>query len=137
MVRPISVEGIEEFQIRKNNQFVASVEDDEWEYFDLPETQELVLDEIRTQVFTIVNLPFRKGNKWRLTDGDLTYSVSMRDGEFQDRVDNNHADFAKDDPLVCDLRTIQTMTLQGIKTEYEVTKVLRHIPIRQRGFTGL
>lgn len=137
MVRPIRVEGIEEFQIRKNNQLVASVEEDEWEYFDLPETQELILDEIRTQVFTIVNLAFRKGNKWRLTDGDLTYSVSMRDDEFQDRVDNNHADFAKDDLLVCDLRTIQTMTIQGIRTEYEITKVLRHVPIRQRGFTGL
>lgn len=137
MVRPIQVEGIESFQIRKNDQLVASVEEDEWDYFDLPETQEIILDEIRNHVFTIVNLAFRRGNKWRLTDGELTYSVSMRDGEFQDRVDNNHADFAKDDVLVCDLRTIQTMTPKGIKTDYEIIKVIKHVPIRQTRFTGL
>ena len=137
MVRPVKEEGIESFEIRQNDELVVSVAKEEADYFDIPGIQELMLDETRTHVFSIVSLAFREGNKWRLTDGQLTFSVSMKDSEFQSRVDNNAVAFAKGDLLVCDMRTIQWLTQQGIKTEYEVIKVDEHMPARQPRLPGL
>ena len=137
VVRPVKEEGIDSFEIRQNDQLVASVTNEEVDYFDPPELQELMLDQANTHVFSIVSLAFREGNKWRLTDGQLTFSVSMKDSEFQSRVDNNDVAFAKGDLLVCDMRTIQWLTHQGIKTEYEIIKVNKHMLARQPRLLGL
>ena len=99
--------------------------------FDIPESQEQLLDETRRQAFSIIGLSFKEDNKWRLTDGENTFSVSMKDATFQQRVDNNQEIFAKGDVLVCDLRTVQWQVEGGIKTEYEVIKVVNHRPARQ------
>ena len=53
---------------------------------------------------------------------------------FQLRVDNNHVAFAKGDVLVCDLRTIQWQVEDGVKSEYEVVRVVSHRPARQLSF---
>ena len=55
----------------------------------------------------------------------------MKDSAFQKRVDNNQEAFAKQDVLVCDLRTIQWQAEEGVKTEYEIIKVIEHRPARQ------
>ena len=55
----------------------------------------------------------------------------MNDVAFQRRVDNNQEAFAKGDVLICDLRTVQWQVEGGIKTEYEVVKVVNHRPARQ------
>ena len=137
IVRPVKEEGIDTLEVRQNDQLIASVGKEEADYFESPTIQELMLDETRTHVFSIVSLAFREGNKWRLTDGQLTFSVSMRDVEFQHRVDNNAVAFAKGDLLICDMRTIQWLTHQGIKTEYEIVKVNKHMPARQPRLPGI
>ena len=83
---------------------------------------------------TLPSLAFRENNKWRLTDGHNIFSVSMKDEAFQLRVDNNHVAFAKGDVLVCDLRTIQWQVEDGVKSEYEVVRVVSHRPARQLSF---
>ena len=137
MVRPVKEAGIESLEIRQSDEVVASVETHEADYFDPPEIQELILDDTRSHVFSIVSLAFREGNKWRLTDGQLTFSVSMMDDDFQQRVDSNAVAFAKGDLLVCDMRTIQWLTHQGIKTEYEIVKVNKHMLARQPRLSGV
>ena len=97
----------------------------------LAEHQDLVLDEVRKYAFSIVSLAFKEDNKWRLTDGQNTFSVSMKDAAFQHRVDNNDVAFAKGDVLVCDLRTIQWQVEDGVRSEYEVIRVVAHRPARQ------
>lgn len=92
---------------------------------------DLILDEVRQYAFSIVSLAFKEDNKWRLTDGQNTFSVSMKDETFQHRVDNNDVAFAKGDVLVCDLRTIQWQVEEGVKSEYEVVRVVAHRPARQ------
>ena len=137
MVRPVKEAGIESLEIRQSDEVVASVETHEADYFDPPEIQELILDDTRSHVFSIVSLAFREGNKWRLTDGQLTFSVSMMDDDFQHRVDSNAVAFAKGDLLICDMRTIQWLTHQGIKTEYEIVKVNEHMLARQPRLPGI
>lgn len=134
MVRPVKEPGIDSFEVREHGEIVQRVTKQEIEAFDTPELQELLLDEVRRHAFSIVRLAFKEDNKWALTDGQNTFSVSMKDAAFQRRVDNNEVAFAKGDVLVCDLRTIQWQVQDGIKTEYEVVQVVSHRPARQLSF---
>ena len=137
IVRPVKEEGIDVLEIREQDDAIIEVTKSDVEYFDAPQLQELILDETRTQAFSIISLAFREGNKWRLTDGQATFSVSMIDKDFQQRVDNNELAFAKGDVLVCDMRTVQWQTIQGLKTEYEIVSVNRHLPARQLSLPGM
>ncbi len=98
---------------------------------DEPTYEEMLLDEVRRYAFSIVNPAFKEDNKWRLNDGQNTFSVLMKDAAFQHRVDNNDIAFSKGDVLVCDLRTIQWQVEDGVKSEYEVVRVVAHRPARQ------
>jgi hypothetical protein len=131
IVRPVKEEGIDSLKIQSDNLLLQEVKKEESEFFDLPETQELLLDETRRQAFSITTLSFKEDNKWRLTDGQSTFLVAMKDVAFQRRVDNNEVSFAKGDVLLCDLRTIQWQVQSGVRTEYEVVKVIKHTPARQ------
>lgn len=136
MVRPVKEPGIDRFMLRESDQVVQEVTKDDVDAFDVPEHEELILDEVSRHAFSIVSLVFKENNKWRLTDGANTYSVLMKDEAFQQMVDTNSVAFAKGDVLVCDLRTIQWQVEAGVgvKTEYEVTKVVQHRTARQLSF---
>jgi hypothetical protein len=131
VVSPVKEEGIDRFTIRDNNRAVLDVTKDDLYAYEAPESQELLLDETRRHAFSIVSLAFKEDNKWRLTDGQNTFNVSMKDDAFQRRVSNNQIAFAKNDVLVCDLRTIQWQVNNGVKTEYKVVKVVNYLPARQ------
>jgi len=131
IVHPVKEEGIDRIRILDNKQPIHEITKGETNAFDIPEIQEQLLDEIRTHAFSIIGLSFKEDNKWRLTDGENTFSVYMKDTDFQRRVDNNQEAFAKGDILICDLRTVQWQVEGGIKTEYEVVKVVNHRPARQ------
>ena len=131
IVRPAKEPGIDRVRILDKGQPVQEVTKDDVDAFDVPESQEQLLDETRRQAFSIVGLSFREENKWRLTDGDSTFSVSMKDAAFQRRVDKAQVAFAKGDVLICDLRTVQWQVEGGIRTVYEVIKVVSHRPARQ------
>lgn len=131
IVRPVKQQGIERVQIRDDNRLLQEVTKGDVESFEVPGVEELLLDEVNRKAFSIISLSFKEDNKWRLTDGQNTFSVSMKDTVFQRRVDNNQVAFAKGDVLLCDLRTIQWQVQDGIRTEYEVMKVVSHRPARQ------
>ncbi len=131
MVKPVREPGIDRLMLREAGETVQEVNKDDVEAFEIPEYQDLILDDTRRYAFSIISLAFKEDNKWRLTDGENTFSVSMEDEEFQRRVDNNEIAFAKGDVLVCDLRTIQWQVEDGVKSEYEVVKVVAHRPARQ------
>lgn len=131
IVRPVKEQGINRIQILEHNQVVQEINKENADAFDVPENQEQLLDETSRQAFSIVGLSFKEENKWRLTDGQNNFSVSMKDAVFQRRVDNNLVAFAKGDVLICDLRTVQWQVEGGVKTEYEVVRVIEHRPARQ------
>jgi hypothetical protein len=131
ILRPVKEEGIDRIRILEKKQPIQEVTKDEVDAFDYPGGQEQIVENVSRIAFSIIGLSFKEDNKWRLTDGDNTFSVSMKDADFQRRVDNNQEAFAKGDVLLCDLRTIQWQIEGGIKTEYEVIKVVNHRPARQ------
>ena len=131
IVKPLGREGIDIVEFRRDRTPIETIVKDEVNAFDAPEIQELLVDEVRRQAFSIISLAFKEDNKWRLTDGQSTFSVAMRDDAFQRRVDSNEVAFAKGDVLVCDLRTTSWQVREGVKTEYEVVNVVSHRVARQ------
>jgi hypothetical protein len=87
---------------------------------------ETVIDETRKVALSIRSLAFQEGNKWRLFDGQNTITATIEDRDFIQRVDQNMLRFAKGDILICDVRTVQTQSKDGLKTEHTVLRVLEH-----------
>lgn len=133
VIRPVKEDGIERLEVRDGTRSIQTVTKSDVDAFDAPESQELLLDEVRRHVFSIISLAFKEDNKWRLTDGHSTFSVSMKDENFQYRVDNNEIAFAKGDVLICDMRTIQWQARDGVRSDYEIIRVVSHRPARQLG----
>ena len=131
MMKPVKESGIDRVMLSEAGQIIQEITKDDVDAFDVPEYEDLILDEVRQQAFSIISLAFKEKNKWRLTDGQNTIPVSMKDDVFQRKVDNNAIAFAKGDVLVCELRTIQWQVEDGVKSEYEVIRVVSHRPARQ------
>ena len=95
--------------------------------FIIPEPPpETIIDDSRRLALSIRSLAFQEGNKWRLFDGQNVITATIDDREFIDRVDQNMIRFAKGDVLICEVRTVQVQSRDGLKTEHTVLKVLEH-----------
>ncbi|QIM48966.1 hypothetical protein G9Q38_07120 [Pusillimonas sp. DMV24BSW_D] len=139
MLEPLTKEGVNKFYAGTESKASATISSDEVSWYSAPQAQDdLLVDETRKMVFSIVSLAFKEDNKWRLHDGNSTISASIADADFQHKVDMNQISFAKGDVLVCDVRVRQWQSTSGAKTEYEVIRVLEHrTGARQIPFPGL
>jgi hypothetical protein len=131
MLKPLREQEIESLEIWERGELLHRLELSDVALYEAPEVRELLLDDVKRQAFSVVSLSFKEDNKWRLTDGQSTFSVSMSDATFQKRVDTDQVGFFKNDILLCDLRTTQWRIKDGVKTEYEILRVIQHIPARQ------
>lgn len=86
----------------------------------------LVNETVTKMALSIRTLAFAEGNKWRLYDGQNTISATIEDEEFRKRVDQSLERFAKDDVLICEVRTTQTQSETGLKTEHAIIRVIEH-----------
>jgi hypothetical protein len=129
VLKPLEHEGIANFSIRGIAGEAEVVEKSDLPYFAQPELEdEKILEAEHRAAYSIISLAFKDDNKWRLYDGNTTISVSIRDEDFVERVNRNLVSFSKNDVLVCMVRTTQWRTEAGLKTEYELLKVLEHRP---------
>ena len=129
VVSPLKRDGIDILCITENEtELVNQINKGDVEWFSVPTNIEdiLILDETRTMSFSIVSLAFKEDNKWRLSDGNATFSVSILDENFIKKVNNDLVSFSKGDILVCKIRIRQWQTEKGAKTEYDVIQVIEH-----------
>jgi hypothetical protein len=97
------------------------------EAFALPEApEETIVEQTRPMALSIRSLAFQEGNKWRLFDGQNVITATIEDPEFLERVERNEVRFAKSDVLICEVRTVQKQTAEGLKTEHFVQRVLEY-----------
>jgi hypothetical protein len=127
---PLKNEGIDTFQAkRKNSNDIISVEKNEADFFAVPDIIEGVIDE---QIYTTFLQPLKivfkekSKNKWSFTDGTSNFNAAILDEEFKKRVSENLEVFAKLDYLKVEVRRKQFQTEKGIKSEYEILKILDH-----------
>ena len=131
IIKPVSQRGIDRFAIGESGKVVEEISKDDLMSFETPEINIMILDEVRQHAFSIVSLSFKEDNRWRLTDGQNTFSVLMNDEAFVRKVDANQAGFFKGDVLICQLRTRQWRVKEGVRSEYEVVEVVDHQSSRQ------
>lgn len=130
ILEPLKSEGIDSFKVVTSEAvIIETIIKEEVHYYALPEVRdEVILEQISTSNYSIVSLAFKEDNKWRLYDGSGTISVTLSDNDFRYNVDNNLISFSKGDILFCEVKTTQYRTNSGLKTEYEVLRVIEHKP---------
>ena len=105
-----------------------STKDDLPSFLDSLEGEGRLSTQTLTMWFSIVQLPFRDSDEWRLTDGSATFTVKMRDKSFESRVQRNLERFASSDRMQCTLEVRQWRTEHGVRTEYDLLEVIDHPP---------
>ena len=126
VVRPLTRDGVDEMRI-SNTSTEISITKGDLDGFEIPPDDGTLIEEFeRTVALSIVSVPFRDNNKWRLSDGQNTFFATMSDASFIARV-NKDEPFAKSDVLRCELRTTQYMTDDGLRTDYDVLQVVDHV----------
>ena len=88
--------------------------------------------------YQIKRLYFERGKKWRLSNGAQTILTQIEDEAFWKRIEAAEVAFSADDYLVCEVRMDQWFDgTVGLKTEYVVLRVVKHIPApKQDRFPG-
>lgn len=126
--QPLQMEGITSFHAKSGDADLFSVTREEASYYLAPDvTPELLQESTRTVVLQLVSVSFQDDNKWRFSDGSLSFYAVVADNQFMERINNHEISFTKGDTLRVELRCVQYRTDKGIKSEYSVEKVIEHI----------
>lgn len=128
VLSPLKKEGITGFSVRKGCEVIEKVTKDEVSYYEVPKEseEEHIITSTRKAFVSLIEVAFEEGLKWRLSDGENKFYATITDKDFLDQIDNGKT-FAKGDILEVELETTQVATSKGIKNEYRVLKVLKHL----------
>jgi hypothetical protein len=142
VLAPLRRDGIESLQVKTpEGTIVESVSKMELPSFEPPvpsaEAERPLTKNEFEQVYTIVSLTFKEGNKWRVHDGQNTISATIEDAAFLARVSKHEVSFVKDDMIRCAVRQEQSMTADGLKTETVITRVIDHTHTYRQGILPL
>ncbi len=90
-VEPVSVNGIDEVRFEHATlPTPVRVKDDDLSGFDVPpEQDEELLDQVHDMNLRLVSVAFAEGNKWRVSDGEQTFFVTIEDEAFLARIEAN------------------------------------------------
>lgn len=128
ITKPLTKEGIETFEISYDST-ITTIHESEKESFIAPKApDELISDQVIEKNLQALNVSFVEGNKWKFTDGNAVFFADVMDNEFIELIQNNKISFAKNDILKVNLRQKQYITDVGMKTEYEIEKIIDHRP---------
>lgn len=125
-IEPLNKDGIDRFVVREKGKDIAQVTKSDTPYFEVPDIpDEEIIDTVSKVACNVVGVFFEEGLKWRLIMGENRINASIKDPEFLNALDNRAVSFSKGDILEVELRTKQWKTEHGLKTEYEVLRVLK------------
>lgn len=81
----------------------------------------------REALLKIVSAQFAEGYLWRFTDGTNTFTASMEDQDFLNRLDRSEVVLSKNDTLRCEIEETQTLAGNKLKTDAKILEVKEHI----------
>lgn len=132
ILKPLECEGIDSFEIRdEKKKILEKIKKDEISYFDITPTEDVINENTTDMWLYLVNVSFKDGNKWKLSNGDSEFYAIIEDQEFLYQINNNLIAFSKSDSFKASVKTTQTLTEDGIKTNYSILKVLEYKSITQ------
>lgn len=129
VVEPLRREGVDEVRLEHEDMETVSVTEPDLPGFDIPPIPEEQLEQSeRAVALRPVAVAFTEGNKWRVTDGESTFWVTVEDQRFITRVQSAQESFASSDILRVRLRTSQWRTVDGsLRTEHYIEQVIEHV----------
>ncbi len=126
VLHPLQRQGIDKFIVREGNNEVETINKSEKEYFEVPLIpDEEITESTRKAAFNVVGVFFEENLKWKLFDGDNRINASILDKGFLEQIEKGNVSFTKGDILEVELRTRQWKTTSGLRTEHEITKVIK------------
>ena len=128
VLRPLEREGIDVFAAGRHGKSETVIEKEDMPAFtDAAQEADVASDNTMSRVLVQVeSAVFRDGNKWRISDGANNFHASMDDTDFMARIDAGLERFGKGDVLVVDLRRVQLITDNGLRSEWSIVKVHEH-----------
>lgn len=137
VVAPVKNDGIDGFEIRNPKDYsdkkpTFSIGKDSIEYFKTPELESKVEpDNIFEQemLLKIVGLVFDENQKWRFSDGEVTFWAKIEDEAFWKGTNEGQYAFRSGDRLKVRCKVIQrTGANESLVTERIITKVIKILP---------
>lgn len=127
LVAPVTQPGINEVRISYRDT-VIEIDESETVAFELPPVpDELLLENDREVIVSLVNVSFKDGNKWKFSDGAQTFWAEVHDLPFLTRVERNVEAFRSGDMLRVQLHSRQYRTGDGLKTDHTISLVKDHL----------
>lgn len=128
VVKPLEAEGIDVFASAKDGKTQAVVSKEEAAFFAVAANDaDVVSDTVSERtLLQIESAVFKDGNKWRFSDGSNSFFAEVSDEAFRARIDSGEERFGKGDVLIVDLRRMQSINDNGLKSEYFVVCVHEH-----------
>lgn len=131
ITKPLDRQGIDKVEISDGPTVVEEITREERPYFypiDIVEGPAVKTgnsqSSTRVAELEIVSLAFKPNNKWRFTDGNATYSVTIKDTDFLKKVEQRQITFGRGDILKVFLQQETEHTPNGLKTTYTVLEVI-------------
>ena len=128
VVKPLEAEGIDVVASAKDGKTQAVISKEEAVFFAVSASDaDVVSDTISERtLLQIESAVFKDGNKWRFSDGSNSFFAEVSDEVFRARIDSGQERFGKGDVLIVDLRRMQSINDNGLKSEYFVVRVHEH-----------
>lgn len=128
VLKPLERDGIDVFAAGRHGKSETVIEKCDLPAFtDAAQEADVASDNTMLRILVQVeSAVFRDGNKWRVSDGSTTFHAAMEDVDFIARVDAGLERFGKGDVLIVDMRRVQLITDNGLKSEWSIIKVHEH-----------
>lgn len=124
---PLQREGISTFAIGMGEDFAEIIAKEQTQWFIPPEIpDELLVDETRKMILSLISVSFKENAKWVLHDGNATIVAAITDKPFLHQINTGQIRFARGDLLVCEVRVHQWHVQGGARIDYEILRVLEH-----------
>lgn len=135
IIKPLMQNGIDSFELRNPEDYTdkepkIAIMKSELPNFVAPEaepnTEELV--SVQTMIVKIVSLVFDKKQKWRFSDGEITFWANIEDEAFWNEVDTGERSFSNGDKMKVECQIRQHLDARDNPvTERTVAKVIEVI----------
>jgi hypothetical protein len=128
VVKPLAREGFDICASGRNGKTAEVICKEDAVWFEVSESDaDIVSDTVSEHVLLqIDSAVFKDDNKWRFNDGSSSFFGEIADTSFIEKINSGVKRFGKRDVLVVDLRRVQTVTDDGLKMDYSITRLHEH-----------
>lgn len=133
IVSPLTKEGVDFVRFKRQEVTIGEVSKEDLQKFIVPVdapalASRIVNDSVHEMALRVVSPWFKKGNKWKVTDGQNEFWVDVLDEQFVGAVLAGRTALTPQDLLTCEVRVIQELDAEGtLHTRHEILSVVEHL----------